>query len=58
MKEMHYPIAATVLKNLEQQKEQQEMLQQQAMVQQQQMMAGQGNAPVEAQPMQGMMEVL
>ena len=59
MKEMHYPIAATALKNLEQQKEQQEIMQQQqqAMLQQQ-MMAGQGNAPVEAQPMQGMMEVL
>ena len=31
MKEMHYPIAGTVLQNLQQQKEQQELAQQQAM---------------------------
>lgn len=43
MKEMHYPIAATVLTNLEQQKEQQEqmMAQQQAMMQQQMAMQNQ-----------------
>ena len=40
MRDMHYPIAATVLQNLEQQKEQQEEMaaQQQAMMQQQQAM--------------------
>ena len=41
MRDMHYPIAQTVLTNLEQQKEQQEqmMAQQQAMMQQQMAMA-------------------
>lgn len=41
MKEMHYPIAATVLSNLEQQKEQQEMMikQQQEMIKRQMAMA-------------------
>lgn len=53
MKEMHYPIAATVLKNLEQQKEQQEqammMQQQQAMAQQ---MAAQGMTMQAQEPTQ------
>lgn len=50
MRDMHYPIAQTVLTNLEQQKEQQEqmMAQQQSMMQQQAMMA-QGFMP--QQPM-------
>lgn len=50
MKEMHYPLAATVVKNLEQQKEQQEqMMQQQMAMQQQQQIQQQammGGAPM------------
>lgn len=51
MKEMHYPIAATVLTNLEQQKEQQEqmMAQQQAMMQQQMAMQNQMGMPPQGQ---------
>lgn len=50
MKEMHYPLAAKVLTNLEEQKKQQEqmMMQQQAMMQQQ--MAMQQPVPPQAQP--------